>query len=96
MRPSEGLAANRERIRDVLDSHGVRNPRVFGSVARESDTDSSDLDLLVDPSEQTTLFDIGAIRSDLLSIMGTDVDVVTPNALPPSYRQRVLDEAIPL
>jgi hypothetical protein len=57
MKPSEALASNRAAIRHVVESHRARNARVFGSVLRGQDTDSSDLDILVDPTPETTLFD---------------------------------------
>jgi len=69
---------------------------VFGSVVRGEDTDVSDIDLLVDPTAETTLFDIGAMRHELLALLGVPVDVVTPNALPMEFRDRVLAEAVPL
>ena len=64
MKPSVALAANREAIRRVVESHRARTPRVFGSVVRGNGTENSDLDLdlLIDPTSDTTLFDIGAIR----------------------------------
>ena len=42
--------------------HRAVNARVFGSVAHGSDTEKSDLDILVDTTPDTTLFDLGAIR----------------------------------
>jgi len=69
---------------------------VFGSVVRGEDTDVSDIDLLVDPTAETTLLDIGAMRHELLDLLGVPVDVVTPNALPMEFRDRVLAEAVPL
>jgi predicted nucleotidyltransferase len=65
---------------------------VFGSVISVEDTDSSDLDILIEPTEKTSLMDIGAIRHELKILLG--VDVVTPNALPESFRKQVLNEAI--
>ena len=65
MKPSEALAAHRVEIRDIVLSHRVINPRVFGSVARGLDTIDSDLDILVDTTPETTLFDLGAIRYKL-------------------------------
>jgi predicted nucleotidyltransferase len=49
---------------------------------------------LIDPTPDTTLFDLGAIRFKLRNLLGVPVDVVTPNALPDHFRQKVLDEAI--
>jgi predicted nucleotidyltransferase len=80
----------------VVASHRAHNARVFGSVLHAQDTDSSDLDILVDPTPETTLFDIGAIRHELGQLLGVPVDVVTPNALPDSFRTSVLAEARPV
>ncbi len=96
MKPSEALAANRDAIRRVVESHHARNARVFGSVLRGQDTDGSDLDLLIDPTPDTTLFDIGALRYELGQLLGVPVDVLTPNALPDNFRASVLGEARPV
>lgn len=93
MKPSEALASNRAAIRQVVESHRARNARVFGSVLHGQDTDGSDLDILIDPTPETTLFDIGAIRHELGKLLGVSVDVLTPNALPASFRAKVLAEA---
>ena len=96
MKPSEALALNRAAIRHVVKSHRARNARVFGSVLRGQDTDGSDLDILIDPTPETTLFDIGAIRHELGQLLGVPVDVLTPNALPDSFREKVIAEARPV
>ena len=96
MKPSQALAEHRSEIREIVLVHRAQNARVFGSVAHGSDTDESDLDILVDPTSDTTLFDLGAIRYKLRNLLGVPVDVLTPGALPDSFRQIVLDEAIPV
>ena len=96
MRPSEALNLHRTRIREIALSHRVSNVRVFGSVMRGDDGQGSDLDLLVEPSAETTLFDIGAIRFELKELLGIDIDVLTPNALPDKFRAQVLKEAKPV
>ncbi len=96
MRPSEALAIHRDAIRKIAESHRVCNVRVFGSSLRGTDKDGSDLDLLVEPTSETSLFDIGAIRHELKQLLGLPVDVLTPMALPEKFRQRVIDEAVPV
>ena len=93
MKPSDALALNRAAIRRVVESHRARNARVFGSALHGQDTESSDLDILVDPTPETTLHDIGDIRHELHRLLGVPVDVLTPNALPERFRARVLAEA---
>jgi hypothetical protein len=83
MKPSDLLATHREAIRQVVAAH-------------RRDTEASDLDLLIDPTDATTLFDIGAIMGELNDLLGIPVDVVTPNALPEEFRDQVLAEALPV
>jgi uncharacterized protein len=96
MKPSEKLRLHRTTILNVAAAHTARNVRVFGSVLHGSDTEDSDLDILVDPSPETTLFDLGAIRHELQKLLSVKVDVLTPNALPESFRAEVLAEARPV
>lgn len=96
MKPSLALASHREEIRKVVESHHASNARVFGSVVHGDDAEGSDLDILIDPTPETTLFDIGAIRHELLQLLGISVDVLTPNALPDNFREVVLAEAVPV
>lgn len=96
MKPSEALASNRTVIRHVVETHRARNARVFGSVLRGQDTDSSDLDILIDPTPETTLMDVAAIQVELQRLLGVSVDVLTPKALPDKFRSVVLAEAVPV
>lgn len=94
MRPSEALSLHRTQIREIALRHHVSGVGVFGSALHGDDTAESDLDLLVEPTAQTTLMDIGAIRFELKQLLGMDVDVLTPNSLPASFREQVLREAL--
>ena len=96
MKPSEALRMNRAAVRRVIESHRASNARVFGSAMRGDDSEQSDLDILVDPTPETTLFDIGAIRRELRELLGVPVDVLTPKALPEKFRADVLALARPI
>lgn len=96
MKPSEVLHSHRADIRRIVAQNHTRNPRVFGSAVNGRDTESSDLDLLVDPTPDTTLLDIARIQGQLQRLLGIPVDVLTPKALPDGFRERVLAEAVPV
>jgi predicted nucleotidyltransferase len=96
MKPSTALQTNRAAIRIVVERHRACNARVFGSVLHGDDHEGSDLDILIDPTPETTMFDIGAIRHELLQLLGVNVDVLTPNALPDAFREKVVSEARPV
>jgi hypothetical protein len=95
-RPSEVLRENRELILSIALLHRTENLRVFGSVLRGEDTETSDLDLLVDPLPGATLLDLGAIQIELEESLGISVDVLTPGYLPIKFRAQILSEARPV
>lgn len=96
MRPSEALSLHRSRIRQIALSHRMSDVRVFGSALRGDDAEGSDLDLLVEPTAETTLLDIGAIRAELKQLLGLEIDVLTPASLPAKFRDEVLRQAQPV
>lgn len=96
MKPSEALNLHRDDIRKIVEQNHTHNARIFGSVLYNQDTDNSDLDLLVDPTPQTSLMDIARIQNRLQVLLGVPVDVLTPKALPERFRNKVLSEAIPV
>jgi len=93
MRPSIALQTHRDAIREIALSHRVKNVRVFGSVLHGDDTEDSDLDLLVDPTPETTLMDIAKIQVEVARLLNITVDVLTPRALSGKFRDSVLQEA---
>ena len=92
----EALQAKRNEILRVAASHGADNVRVFGSVARGDETGESDLDLLVTTTpDASPWFPVGLV-TDLETLLGRKVDIVTEGSLHWLLRRRILKEARPL
>ena len=70
------------------------HPRVFGSVVHGDDVEGSDLDLLVDATPRTTLFNLAALQLEAERLLGVPVDVRTPQDLSQRFRNAVLEEAV--
>lgn len=96
MKPSTALRNASTALNAAIRRFRVANPRVFGSVLHGTDTEGSDLDLLVDPLPGTTLLDLGGLQQALEDLLGVPVDVRTPGDLPERFREAVLKEALPL
>ena len=79
----------------MTENRGL-NPRVFGSTLRHEDTEASDLDLLIDPAEGMTLFDMAAIAAAVEQLTQAKVDVRTSADLPAKFRSKVIAEAKPV
>lgn len=90
------IEAHRAGLRDLIGRHGLRNGRVFGSMARGDASESSDVDLLVDVPPGVSGFALGALLMDAQDMLGRRVDIVTVAALHPMVRELVLREAQPL
>jgi predicted nucleotidyltransferase len=90
------LQKRRQEILDIAASHGARNVRLFGSVARGEDNPASDLDLLVEMESDRSLLDLVGLGQDLEELLARKVDVLTDASLHPALRDRILAEARPL
>ena len=93
---AEVLKAKRSEILQAAAKRGASGLRVFGSVAREEASDSSDIDFLVKLEPGRSLFDLGDLGADLEALLGRKVDVAEVKGLSPHLRERVLREAVPL
>ena len=90
------LRAHRGEIMKLGERFGVRNIRVFGSVARGEATSESDLDLLVDVDRGHGYFDMAGFALGVEDKLGVFTQVATPNGLKLRIRDRVLREAVAL
>lgn len=81
MRPSIALNSHpgvREEIRALLNGHGLTNPRIFGSTSIGSDTESSDLDILVSKGNlKLGLLKMVRIEREISELLGVPVHIVT-------------------
>ena len=77
-------------------AHGIRNLRVFGSVARGEDRPDSDVDLLADLPPGLSLFGLGRVEAELGDILGTRVDLIPAGDLKPGVRARVQRDLVAL
>ena len=96
MKPSDALTTHRDELRQLVTRYGLSRPRVFGSVISGTDTEDSDLDLLVDSSESTTLFTLAVLEHEAQELTGVRVSILTPGFLPVKFRDSVLEGAEPL
>ena len=90
------LERHHARIKALAVKNGVRNVRVFGSMARNEGDRKSDIDLLVELQPGKTGLALGGFLVDVSDLTNRKVDVLTENALHPRLRERVLAEAVPL
>lgn len=90
------IETHRQKIIELAKSRGAQRVQLFGSMAKDSATPTSDVDFLVEMRSGSTAFALGGLLMDLQDLLGRRVDLVTPNALHPAIRDKVLKEAVEL
>jgi uncharacterized protein len=90
------IQSKKTEIAELAAQYGASHIRVFGSVARHTADEGSDIDFLVELEPGRTLFDLGGLSYDLEQLLGRPVDVCTETILRSQVRSRILAEAVPL
>ena len=90
------IEAHRSEILALAERRGVRDVRVFGSMARGDADETSDVDLLVTLPPGRTGLALGGLLMDVQKLLRRRVEVLTERALHPALRERILREAEPL
>jgi len=86
------LAAHRDELRREF---GVKSLALFGSLARDEATSTSDIDILVEFEGHVSLFDLIGVQLELQELLGVPkVHVVMRDAIYPAIKDDILSEAI--
>lgn len=77
------------------DFEKIKKVYLFGSVAKGTQTENSDVDLCLDTDRGFSLFDAGAFGNRMREALKTDIDIVTEKSCRPHVadsmrRERVL------
>jgi len=94
MKRSQVIQVLSERQGELARQYGVKSLALFGSVARDQATSTSDVDLLVEFDRPVGYFGLFALQDHLESLLGCKVDLGTPDSLKPRIRERVMGECI--
>lgn len=78
----------------LAEFYGFTSVGIFGSVARESSNEESDLDVVVETKRGITGFDIASYEIDLENLFGVKVDVLPLNSLDPERHEEILQDLV--
>ncbi|MFV9629836.1 MAG: nucleotidyltransferase family protein [Methanosarcinales archaeon] len=72
----------------------VKTIGIFGSYARDEQTETSDIDVLVEFEGPVGFFKFMKLEDHLSEKLGVKVDLVTPDALKPLIKSNILQETV--
>ena len=96
MKVADFIKQQRKEILRISSSHGAKNVRVFGSVARGDEEVDSDVDILIELEAGRSLLDLAGLSIDLQQLLGRKVDVVTEKSLHWYIKDKIINEARPI
>jgi len=84
-----------EHRKELISRYKVKEIGIFGSYVRGEQDETSDIDMLVDYSEEhISLFDVLDLKYYLEDLLGSKVDIVTREALKPVIGRYIMDEVV--
>ena len=89
----EAIRSRANEIRKIAAAHGARNVRVVGSVARGTDREDSDLDLLVTFEPNVGLLEHARLVIELERLLGRKVDVASERGVRANVRRKLEGDA---
>lgn len=95
MLPRE-ICDRRTEILELAKRFGIADVRLFGSRARGTASESSDVDFVVHVRPGRSLLDLLGFEAAVEVLLGCPVDVVSERGLPPAIYQEIQQECIPL
>lgn len=88
------LSILRQEFTHAQTQYGVSKIALFGSYAREEQTNKSDVDLLVDFQKPIGFFKFIELEDYLAEKLGSKVDLVTEDALKPMIKSSVFKDLV--
>ena len=88
------LEQYQELILPVLKRYFIKRAAIFGSFAKGNTSINSDIDLLIEPENNFTLFKMLQLEQEISQLINRKVDLVEYSALKPSIKNEVLGSAI--
>lgn len=84
----------RDMMAELHREYHVRKIGIFGSYSAGRQTDTSDLDLVVEFDEPIGMMAFVHLRDAISGRLGIRVDLVTPDGLHPLIRSQVMHEVV--
>lgn len=90
----QSIANIQKIITPIAKTYGVRRVFLFGSYAKGTATEDSDVDLLIEKGSKLTLLGLAGIRQEASESLALPVDVVTTAALDEDMRASIMGSEV--
>lgn len=83
------IAWIKEKTIPIAMRYGLNRMYLFGSYAKGTANEDSDIDILYEKGDRITLLGVSSMLQDLTEVLDKPVDLVSVNSLEPSFAESV-------
>jgi hypothetical protein len=84
----------RTKVVPILKGAGIKRSSLFGSYVRGEETEDSDIDMLVEVPDDTSLLDLVRLEMKLERVLQKKVDLLTYDSVSPYLRDIIQKEQL--
>ena len=84
----------KERVAPIAKDYGVKRVYLFGSYARNTADENSDVDLLIEKGARMSLVMMSGMLQDVKEALSLSVDLVTTDGIEPEFKKEIVGTEI--
>lgn len=90
----KNLSKIKPKIEKIIKKRGIKKAGIFGSYARGEQKKDSDIDILIEPTQNMGFFEIVNLEEELKKALKKKIDLLTYASIHRLLRDRILNEEI--
>ena len=91
---NKSLTKLKPKIVSIIKKQGIKKAGIFGSYAKGEQKKNSDIDILIEPTKEMSLFDVIRLENELKKRLNKKVDLITYASIHHLLKDRILNEEV--
>ena len=84
----------KQQIKPVLQKYGVTEASIVGSVARDEEIETSDIDIIIEATKDMSLLTFSRLKLELENVLKKKVDLIERSAVKPRLKNYLLKDEV--
>ena len=84
----------KKQIKPVLQKYGVTEASIVGSLARNEEIETSDIDIIIEATKDMSLLTFSRLKLELENVLKKKVDLIERSAVKPRLKNYLLKDEV--
>jgi len=86
----------KKQIKPLLQKYGITEASIVGSVARNEEIETSDIDIIIEATKDMSLLTFSRLKLELENVLKKKVDLIDRSAVKPRLKNYLLKDEVKL